>query len=128
MTTLATKFKEAASKVINTFAEDTGVCTYKSLTTATSYEPHTGVSTPVYDVDSSVKIAFGAITDEATFPEHFTNNHVKAYISGETFTFVPKEGDLIILSDGTTYLLDNGFTVTDMYKALFTTYVKEVFV
>ena len=128
MTTLTLAFKKAASKVIDTFTEDVAPCAYYSLLDTTSYDPVSGVVTPDYLVVAGVNIAFGSFTDEAVFPEHFTNDHVKAFISGETFSVVPKEGDKIILADGTIFLLDNGFTATDMYKALYTVYLKEVFV
>jgi len=116
-------FKNVSDIAITLFAKEKKKCTFREQTGASSYDPVTGKNVPIY-ADHPTLAAFVDLDDTEQMDLSSRSEIEKALISGKYLAVTPSKNDLIVKHDNSVYIVVR--VKTDMYKALFTCYVKEI--
>ena len=120
---LASVFKNVSSIAVSTFAKELGPCTFRKRLGTSSYDTESGTHTPDYD-DFPVLTGFYDLDDKEVLDLSNRAEHQKALISGKDLSVVPGKGDMIVDQNDISFSVSR--VTTDMYKALYIVYVKEV--
>ena len=121
---LGNVFKKASSIAIKQFAEELGGCTFHKRLSTSSYDAESGEVTHDYDDYSDINIAFVGLDDKEVPDLANRSEHKKALISGNDLLVEPRKGDMI--TDHNQKKLYVSRVRSDMYKAQYIAYVKEV--